>query len=66
MVSSRRVLMRRISRSKVSSARSRSCIMGKTRRPAALSRIPVRLRTSSVKPTSFSSEFIMCVRPDCV
>lgn len=40
MVSSRRVLMRRISRSKVSSARSRSCIMGKTRCPAALSRIP--------------------------
>ena len=29
-------------------------------------RTPLRPRSSSVKPTSFSSEFIMCVRPDCV
>ena len=66
MVSSRRVLMRRISPSSVSLARSSSCIMGNTRSPAAVSRMPVRLRTSRAKPMSFSRLFIIWVSPDWV
>ena len=39
---------------------------GAMRSPSSVRRTPLRPRSSSVKPTSFSSEFIMCVRPDCV
>jgi len=39
-------------------------VQGAMRSPSSVRRTPLRPRSSSVKPTSFSSEFIMCVRPD--
>ena len=54
----------------VLSSRALACknsrMAGATRSPSFVSRTPPRPRSSSVKPTSRSREFIMCVRPDCV
>jgi len=47
-------------------ARRNSRISGASFSPSAVRRTPWRPRSSSGKPISRSSEFIMCVSPDCV
>ena len=45
---------------------SQSRTRGSIRWPAGVSRTPLRPRSRTVKPISFSRLFIMWVNPDCV
>ena len=58
--------VRAISCSRRSAFCSSSRISGARRSPSAVRRTPRFPRSSSGKPASSSSEFTMCVTPDCV
>ena len=58
--------MRVISRSSAETEARQSRTMGSMRCPEGIRRTPLRPRTSTVKPRSFSRLFIMWVSPDWV